>query len=219
MTKSGYRVSMLLLVAYLAKRALIHLLYIVAHHIPEGSRILCLPMHLEIVLITSFFYILGWLLKKQILEGACAKFNSFCVGLNLLACILLFLLNRYAGYRTNLFTDRYDNMVVSTVEAILGIFIVVNISAYLDGTKISSLFTYLGRNSLWILIFHMLISDVGYFVMQQNRFSMLPYSAVYAPVLIALFALFLPCLISGPAEAILVKSSKSKARSRPTPAR
>lgn len=108
-----------------------------------------LPYSVDIVLITGFYFLLGSLLRKRLIDFQ-FNFPSF-----LLAVILFFLIHLQFNYRTDLYFRIYDHLVFSTLSAFLGIYIVMSLSKlFSTENRLSTLFSYIGVNSLTILIFH-----------------------------------------------------------------
>ncbi|MBE9229517.1 acyltransferase family protein [Phormidium sp. LEGE 05292] len=108
-----------------------------------------LPLSLDIVLISLFFFLLGLLLKKQ-------AFN-FNVNYQYFALILFgfCFCHYYFNYTMDLSERRYDNIIISTFEAICGIYIILCFSNLISKFKgIRDILSYIGTGSMFILIFH-----------------------------------------------------------------
>ena len=118
---------------------------------PGGEEIKArgLPFSADLIFITGFYFLLGWLLQRALKEF---KANP----LLLAAAVLSFLtLHYFTNYRTDLNLRRYDNLLVSTLLALLGIYIVLALSWILSKVGLIALpLARLGRNSLIILLFH-----------------------------------------------------------------
>jgi fucose 4-O-acetylase-like acetyltransferase len=114
-----------------------------------------LPFSLDIVLVSGFFFILGFEIHKKL---PAALFESGWV--LLLSGISLLTLVLYSPATIDLNTRVFDSFIVNTGEALLGILFILAISKQLE--KIGSLavmFKYLGRASLIILVFQVPIQD------------------------------------------------------------
>lgn len=113
-----------------------------------------LPFSADIGLISSFYFMLGFLardrLKNPRIHYAWLAF-----------AVALFLgLHALTEFRTDLNLRRYDSLVFSTVLALAGIFIVVEVSRLMANFNwLAKGLSYLGKNSLVILIFHAPLQD------------------------------------------------------------
>ncbi|MDC4204901.1 MAG: acyltransferase family protein [Candidatus Manganitrophus sp.] len=113
-----------------------------------------LPFSVDILLVTGFYFLLGFLLRERLIEF------EFNLPLFLLALLFFFLIHLRFDYITDLFFRTYDHLVFSTVSALLGIYIVLSFSKILSrGAGFSALFSYIGVNTLIILIFHDFLQD------------------------------------------------------------
>lgn len=115
------------------------------------SPFLCtgLPFSIDLIFISSFYFLLGSILKKHTLE---IKFNW----LVFIAFALIFsFLHHYFNYTIDLGEKRYGNILISTIEALIGIYLVISVSGILNKSMIISKFlAWIGSASLIILIFH-----------------------------------------------------------------
>jgi polysaccharide biosynthesis protein PslL len=108
-----------------------------------------LPLSIDLILICSFFFLLGSFLKESVLN---LKFNW----LMFVVAIFTFALLHLASDSTiELNLRRYDNIFISTIEALLGIYIIISLSVMIKGNLvISGILSYIGVASLFIMIFH-----------------------------------------------------------------
>lgn len=145
-----------------------------------------LPWSLDLVLIGVFYFLLGrWC--RDMLVGI--TFSAWKFWVSLLAFAVLYWATR-ASMDLNM--RGYDNLVLSTVAALLGISMTVQCSAWLVRCKrVSQALRYIGQATLIILIFHS--------IPQQRTFELLQAHAPGGYVLHALAALIvgvgLPLLI------------------------
>ncbi|HLA07698.1 MAG TPA: acyltransferase family protein [Anaerolineales bacterium] len=115
-----------------------------------------LPFSLDLVLLSGFFFILGGEVRQITTE---TTFNNYY----LLAStgVSVFLLNVLFQSPIDFNTRTYASLLLNTTQAIVGILFVLAISRQIElhTTRLASLFKYLGRISLIILIFHVPIQD------------------------------------------------------------
>lgn len=108
-----------------------------------------LPFSLDLVLLTGFYFLLGFLLRKQLTDF---EFNLPSL---LLAVASFFFIHLQFDDTIDLYFRIYDHLGISTLSALLGIYIVISLSKLFSGAnRFSRLFSYIGMNSLFILIFH-----------------------------------------------------------------
>ncbi|MBO3460000.1 acyltransferase family protein [Aetokthonos hydrillicola Thurmond2011] len=107
-----------------------------------------LPWSIDILFISTFFFLLGFLFKKEVIDFQ-FKAKYFVLFL-FLFCFCHYQFN----YTIHLFFRRYDHLLVSTLEACCGIYIVLSVSSFISKYKvITQIFAYIGSGSLFILIF------------------------------------------------------------------
>jgi polysaccharide biosynthesis protein PslL len=119
-----------------------------------------LPFNIDLILVTSFFFLLGRFIKQSVID---LKFS----GPMLVIAVFVFSLMHFTfESATELNMRRYDNVFISTFEALIGIYIILSISVFVEGKKIvSRLLSHIGMASLFIMSFH--------FIIQQEAFSLL----------------------------------------------
>jgi len=119
-----------------------------------------LPYSIDLALLSSFYFLTGFFVSEKVLNF---KFNSYILILNL---ITFGLLHSFFDYTIDFNLRTYDNLVISTIEAFSGIYIIISIAYIVSKlSKVGDIFAYIGTGSLFILIFH------GYF--QLKAFEIL----------------------------------------------
>lgn len=108
-----------------------------------------LPWSIDLTPLTAGFILFGYLLRDQINTIA---FNS----INFTISMVIFIsLHYYFDDTVDLSLRVYSGPVISTLQIILGIYIVISIAALLQRyTMIQKTLSYVGAGSLFILIFH-----------------------------------------------------------------
>jgi polysaccharide biosynthesis protein PslL len=108
-----------------------------------------LPFSLDILLMSLPFFLLGTWLKPQVVEF---QIQPKLVGLS----FAMFGICHYCfDWTIDLSGRRYDNLLVCTVEAITGIYLVLSLSrAIANYPKIGNVLAYIGSGSLFVLMFH-----------------------------------------------------------------
>jgi len=111
-----------------------------------------LPFSIDLIFITSGFFIAGTILKRVVIAF---KPNLFLLSLS---CVGFILLAQYTSVGIRFYLRTYDNPILSTLAASFGIYIVLCISVYLlKINPIKRALSFCGRSSIFILIFHMFI--------------------------------------------------------------
>ena len=135
-----------------------------------------LPFGIDLLPLTAFFFLLGYFMKGHI---HVLKSNVFVL---LLALIGFLWLALYTESRLNFYLRIYENMLLSTVTALLGCYILLHLSVYLSKlTWISNVLGHVGSASLFILMFHSIIgnSTLGWLIaLNDGSMSMLSLAAV-----------------------------------------
>lgn len=109
-----------------------------------------LPFSADILLLTICFFLLGHFLSANV--------KSFRANLFVMTLCFAVLLGLHLafGYRVDFNMRRYDSLLVSTVQALSGIYVMLCLCCLLaESAAIARIVTYLGRGSLFILLFHM----------------------------------------------------------------
>lgn len=119
-----------------------------------GLKINGLPFSADLLLISSFYFMLGSFSQNWIKE------RGFRIVPILIFSMIFFGVHAFTDATTDLNLRRYDNLIVATVLAVEGSFIVIEISKFLARFAIAeNVFGYFGKNSLIILIFHSFFQD------------------------------------------------------------
>ncbi len=115
-----------------------------------------LPFSLDLVLASGFFFLLGYEVNQKPLGNFLA---SPLATLGLFGLLIAFNLLTDAPIDFN--TRTYSSLWVNTAEALIGICLVLSLSKLVEdhSTWLTRLFSYLGRISLVILIFHVPIQE------------------------------------------------------------
>lgn len=116
---------------------------------PESTILPGLPFSLDIILITSAYFIIGFLLKQKV-----TNFYP-SLGLSCLAFGIFVIITQYTNAHVDFFWRIYDYPVYSTLGALSGIYIILTISYLISKSDLLSYIPLnLGKASLYILIFH-----------------------------------------------------------------
>jgi len=115
-----------------------------------------LPFSLDLVLLSGFFFILGSEIRQFALDEILGN-----VFLLIITGVGVILLNIFVTANIDFNTRTYESFVLNTMEAVTGIAFILALSRQIElhADKLASLFKYLGRISLIILIFHVPIQD------------------------------------------------------------
>lgn len=115
-----------------------------------------LPFSLDLVLLSGFFFILGSEARHVTSERLFSSWPFLLV-----TGSVMILMNMFFSARIDLNTRSYESFVINTIEAIVGILFILALSRQIElhANKLASLFKYIGRISLIILIFHVPIQD------------------------------------------------------------
>ncbi len=119
-----------------------------------GMMVNGLPFSADLLLISSFYFILG-----SFSQGWIKKREFHLVPFIILGAVF-FGLHAFTDVTTDLNLRIYNNFVVATILAVAGSFIVIEISKFLARFTIAErVFGYFGRYSLVVLIFHSFFQD------------------------------------------------------------
>jgi fucose 4-O-acetylase-like acetyltransferase len=109
-----------------------------------------LPFSADLLPLTMSFFLLGHFLSARV-----KVFRTEWVWALVCAGALLSLHLSF-GYRIDLNMRRYDSLLISTAQALCGIYVMLCVCALLARIQAATrLISYLGRGSLFILLFHM----------------------------------------------------------------
>ena len=123
----------------------------------EEINFIGLPFSLDLIFISSAFFMAGAFLKKLVIEF---KPNLYLLPI----CILcLAAIIEFTDAYVDLNARVYDKPLYSTLGAICGIYFVITLSFYMQKvTMLRYIFLKLGQTTLFILIFHAVISSRTY---------------------------------------------------------
>ncbi|PZP22533.1 MAG: hypothetical protein DI599_14850 [Pseudomonas kuykendallii] len=159
-----------------------------------------MPFSLDLLPVTLGFFLLGYWLREKV-------FN-FSLSLPLLlGALAIFAICHYAFNATMDLNKRlYDDVVITTLEAVCGIYITLAVAHLLGQGKevVARVFSYIGEASLLILIFHAFIQNKSYYLLETKlgisgmpagliSFTLacaLPIALYYIVERVRLFALF-----------------------------
>ncbi len=117
----------------------------------KGYELFGLPFSLDVVFLSGFFFIMGNEVRQVTSERT---FDP--VLLLIAAAIGLILLNYFFPYSVDIAKRVYESYFVNTVEAVLGILLVLALSRQIElhARRLASVLKYVGSISLIILLFH-----------------------------------------------------------------
>lgn len=121
----------------------------------KGLTLHGLPYGLDMVAVSSVFFILGYELNQHHKEAWFGNWPVFLFS----GALLLFMV-WYFPARIDLNTRQFDSLVINTVEALTGIVFILALSRQLERFGwLSSKFSYVGQASLIVLLFQVPIQD------------------------------------------------------------
>lgn len=128
-----------------------------------------LPFSIDIILISSAYFLAGYMMSKYIQD------ISFNLLLFLCAVSVFFGLHYFFDETIDLNRRIYGNMLISSMQAFSGIYIVLSVSSLLSfSSSLTTLFAHIGSGSIFILIFHWFFMDNARLLFDANT-SMDPY--------------------------------------------
>lgn len=114
-----------------------------------------LPYGLDMVAVSSFFFIVGYELNQRVKKEWLSKGLVFSVS----GALLVFLV-WYFPARIDLNTRQFASLIINTAEALMGILFMLALARQLERLGwLSSLFSYVGQASLIVLLFQVPIQD------------------------------------------------------------
>jgi len=144
-----------------------------------------LPYSLDIVLLSGFFYMLGSEIRQVSLDKILnSKWSLLLTGAGLI------LLNAVFTQRMDFSARVFESLPINTTEAVMGILFTLTLSKQIESTTtwLASVLAYIGKASLFILIFHAPIQEYWgakiYFVTELRTLSI--FLAFVISVLISL---------------------------------
>lgn len=151
-----------------------------------------LPFSLDIVLVTSAYFILGILLKAKVTE-----FRPNMVT-TLLTLTLFLFITQYTDAHIDLNKRVYNNPLYASLGALSGIYMVLTVSYLISKVSwLSHVPIFLGKSSLYILIFHSAIGSLvyRYFVSGEYESDNLFYYSLISFLLSLSIPLFMKKII------------------------
>lgn len=114
-----------------------------------------LPFSADIILISSGFFLIGTLLRDEIINFQFSVLKlGFSVGIFLLISV-------FGDAHVDLNKRVYDNPLLATIGAFSGIYAIVSISFLISFSHLfSRIFSVVGKSSLFILIFHLPVMNL-----------------------------------------------------------
>ena len=124
-----------------------------------GMELYGLPFSADMVFASGFFFLLGYEVNQKPLEKFFASPLVLVGTFGLLLAAILFL-----PPTLDFNTRTYPSLGINTLEALLGIAMILSLSRNLEkwSEKLANVFSYFGRISLVILIFHVPIQETLY---------------------------------------------------------
>ena len=108
-----------------------------------------LPFSFDLAFITSFYFLLAYSLRSKVLIS---KYSNIYFLLSLFVFVFCHL---FFDFSIDLNLRVYDNIFISTFQALSGIHIILSVSQLLSRSILPCrIFSYIGSGSLFILIFH-----------------------------------------------------------------
>jgi fucose 4-O-acetylase-like acetyltransferase len=111
-----------------------------------------LPFSLDLVLFSSFYFILGYSIKKYVTNFK-ANYFIFFIG-----CLIIYLSVFHFDAHINLNRRIIDNPLLAIPSSLFGIYCALTVSQFISNLPyLNRVFLIMGVNSLFILIFHLFI--------------------------------------------------------------
>lgn len=165
-----------------------------ADFISSGFFLPGLPFSVDIIFITSFYFILGYLLKKLIIDFK-PDFILFCF-----AFVLFYLVVTFTTAHIDLNKRIYEDPFYATIGALSGIYVVIYISYVISKSSVfSNFFSILGKASLFILIFHSIIQRTSFKALSElsDDLSYLSIVSFFSFCLSIWFSLIIKRIVDG----------------------
>ncbi len=126
-----------------------------------------LPFSADVLLISAFFLLLGHFLAAEV-----KRFEPSLLPL-LLASVVFVTLQLNFDYTINLNFRLYDGLVVATLQALLGIYILISVCQYASRWPLlARTLGYVGSGSLFVLMFHYPVEDKAFLLGRQLHMPM-----------------------------------------------
>jgi fucose 4-O-acetylase-like acetyltransferase len=117
----------------------------------EASIFECgLPFSADILMLTGLYFLIGQFMAARV------KAFQFSLPIFIVCFSLLLGLHFVFDYRIDFNQRRYDDLLISTVQALCGIYVMLCLCAWLAHVQVvKQMLVYAGSGSLFILLFHM----------------------------------------------------------------
>jgi fucose 4-O-acetylase-like acetyltransferase len=124
-----------------------------------GTELYGLPFSLDLVFSSGFFFIVGYEVNQRPLEKFFASPIVLAGTIGLLLAMIWFL-----PPELDFNTRTYPSLWINTAEALLGITMILSLARNLENwsARLAKVFSYFGRISLVILIFHVPIQETTF---------------------------------------------------------
>ncbi len=153
-----------------------------------------LPFSLDLLLISSTYYIFGTILKDRIINF---KPNNYLLGFSFLIFMIIII---FSNAYINLNSRIYANPLFTSIGTICGIYLMLSLSIFLDKINFGrSFLLYIGTSALFVLIFHKHIEHkifIHLTGMTSNEY----------PLITSIFAFILSILIPLGIKEIIIRS-------------
>lgn len=145
-----------------------------------------LPLSIDLILVSGFFFVLGSEVYKNVPENFFSSLTTFLGSITILILMVLFL-----PQTIDFNTRSFQSLPINTAEALLGIIFILALSKQIERIpKLSPFFQYIGQASLIILIFHVPIQETWgeklllFFNNQKIAYWLSYFAGVILPILI-----------------------------------
>ncbi len=124
-----------------------------------------LPFSIDMICLTAFYFLCGFTMRNKIAAIDYVKKDG---GLLLFLTTAAFLsLHYFFNYKLYLAWGIYDNILVCTAEALCGIYITLAVSLIIARHELTGkVLAYIGSGSLFIFLFHFLIYNYVFSLLQ-----------------------------------------------------
>lgn len=148
----------------------------------EGAKFKGLPFNLDIILLTTTFFLSGYLFAKNFLDF---KFKPIYASF---ALILFSALHYFYNETIELNSRQYGNFFICTLQIISGIYLVFSAASLIKNFKrFSDVFCYIGAASLMILIVHFQpqhkLTGIFHYHLPEYKFAAASLSLIASVVL------------------------------------
>lgn len=152
-----------------------------------GTELFGLPFSLDLVLASGFFFLLGYEVNQLSLEKIFASPLVLAATFGLLLALIL-TLPPVLDFNTR----TYPSLGINSLEALLGIAMTLSLARNIEkwSSRLTSVFSYFGRISLVILIFHVPIQETLF-----GKYERLGLSIDVSIALAFLSGVLIPALI------------------------